>query len=55
MLTGHVPVAFAYAFAQSQFSFMSELRRPKDYTKAVFALGIMEIIIYVRCSRYLRL
>ncbi|KAF7967262.1 hypothetical protein HWV62_23068 [Athelia sp. TMB] len=39
-------VAFAYAFAQSQFSFMSELRRPKDYTKAVFALGIMEIIIY---------
>lgn len=27
---------------------MSELRKPKDYAKAIWALGIMEIIIYVR-------
>ncbi|CAO1621833.1 unnamed protein product [Sympodiomycopsis kandeliae] len=39
-------IVFAYAFAQCQFSFMSELRVPTDYKKSVVLLGSLEIFIY---------
>ncbi|KAI5237591.1 N amino acid transport system protein [Aureobasidium subglaciale] len=39
-------IVFAYSFAICQFSFMAELHTPKDYVKSIWALGIIEIIIY---------
>lgn len=39
-------IVFAFAYAQCQFSFMAELRRPKDFTKSIWALGLCEIMIY---------
>lgn len=39
-------VVFAYSFAFCQFSFMDEMDRPRDYIKSIWALGIVEIIIY---------
>lgn len=39
-------IIFAYSFAVCQFSFMSEMHTPKDYVKSIWALGIIEILIY---------
>lgn len=39
-------IIFAYSFAMCQFSFMDEMHTPKDYVKSIWALGIIEIIIY---------
>jgi hypothetical protein len=39
-------IVFAYSFAVCQFSFMDEMHTPSDFPKAVWALGIIEMIIY---------
>lgn len=39
-------IVFSYAFAQTQFSMMTELKKPTDFKKAIWALGITEIFIY---------
>jgi len=39
-------IVFAYSFAVCQFSFMSEMHRPRDYVKSIWALGLTEIVIY---------
>jgi hypothetical protein len=39
-------ILFAYSFAMCQFSFMDEMHTPKDYLKSVWALGLIEILIY---------
>lgn len=39
-------IVFAYSFAICQFSFMEEMHTPTDFPKAVWVLGIAEIIIY---------
>ncbi|UZJ57342.1 hypothetical protein CBS101457_006662 [Exobasidium rhododendri] len=39
-------VVLAYAFAQCLPSFMSELKRPQDYKKSLWTLGIIEIAFY---------
>lgn len=39
-------IVFAYSFAVCQFSFMDEMHTPKDFVKSIWALGIIEIIIY---------
>lgn len=39
-------IVFAYSFAICQFSFMDEMHTPKDYVKSIWALGIIEIVIY---------
>ncbi|KAG0650811.1 Methyltryptophan resistance [Hyphodiscus hymeniophilus] len=39
-------IVFAYSFAVCQFSFMDEMHTPKDYVKAIWALGSIEIFIY---------
>ncbi|KAI1340085.1 transmembrane amino acid transporter protein-domain-containing protein [Xylariaceae sp. FL0016] len=39
-------IVFAYSFAICQFSFMDEMHTPKDFVKSIWALGIIEIIIY---------
>ncbi|KAK4962681.1 hypothetical protein LTR10_000308 [Elasticomyces elasticus] len=39
-------IVFAYSFAVCQFSFMVELHTPKDYVKSIWALGLIEIVIY---------
>lgn len=39
-------IVFAYSFAMCQFTFMDELKQPADYVKSIWALGIIEIIIY---------
>ncbi|CAI6091496.1 unnamed protein product [Clonostachys chloroleuca] len=39
-------IVFAYAFAGAQFSFMSEMHTPKDYTKSILALGSAQVLIY---------
>ncbi|KAI7497744.1 N amino acid transport system protein [Hortaea werneckii] len=39
-------ILFAYSFAMCQFSFMDEMHTPRDYTKSVWALGLIEIFIY---------
>ncbi|KAI7221023.1 N amino acid transport system protein [Hortaea werneckii] len=39
-------IVFAYSFAVCQFSFMSEMHRPQDYVKSIWALGLSEIFIY---------
>ncbi|RYP13929.1 hypothetical protein DL767_010521 [Monosporascus sp. MG133] len=39
-------IVFAYSFAICQFSFMDEMHTPKDYVKSIWALGIIEIVVY---------
>ena len=39
-------VVFAYAYAQCQFSFMTELKDPKEFNKSIWLLGGIEIVIY---------
>jgi hypothetical protein len=39
-------IVFAYSFAVCQFSFMDEMHTPTDYVKSIWALGIIEIVIY---------
>lgn len=39
-------IVFAYSFAVCQFSFMDEMHTPKDYVKSIWALGIIEMVIY---------
>ncbi|OTB04040.1 hypothetical protein M426DRAFT_321134 [Hypoxylon sp. CI-4A] len=39
-------IVFAYSFAICQFSFMDEMHTPKDFVKSIWALGIIEIVIY---------
>lgn len=39
-------ILFAYSFAVCQFSFMDEMHTPSDFVKSIWALGIIEIIIY---------
>lgn len=39
-------IVFAYSFAPAIPSFMSEMHTPKHYTKAIYTLGVIEIIIY---------
>jgi hypothetical protein len=39
-------IIFAYSFAVCQFSFMSEMHTPRDYVKSIWALGLIEILIY---------
>jgi hypothetical protein len=39
-------ILFAYSFAVCQFSFMDEMHSPQDYVKSIWALGLIEIVIY---------
>ncbi|RYP61505.1 hypothetical protein DL771_010114 [Monosporascus sp. 5C6A] len=39
-------IVFAYSFAICQFSFMDEMHTPKDFVKSIWALGIIEIVVY---------
>ncbi|PWY80481.1 N amino acid transport system protein [Aspergillus heteromorphus CBS 117.55] len=39
-------IVFAYTFASCLFSFMDEMHTPKDFTKSIWALGILQIVIY---------
>ncbi|EGS21799.1 uncharacterized protein CTHT_0036670 [Thermochaetoides thermophila DSM 1495] len=39
-------IVFAYSFALCQFSFMDEMHTPRDFSKAVIALGVFEIALY---------
>ncbi|KAJ6155971.1 hypothetical protein N7497_004856 [Penicillium chrysogenum] len=39
-------IVYAYSFAPAIPSFMNEMHTPKDYTKAIYTLGVVEIIIY---------
>lgn len=39
-------IVFAYSFAICQFSFMQEMHTPTDFPKAVWVLGLTEIVIY---------
>jgi len=39
-------IVFAYSFAVCQFSFMDEMHTPKDFVKSIWALGLIEIVIY---------
>lgn len=39
-------IVFAYSFAVCQFSFMDEMHTPRDFVKSIWALGIIEIVIY---------
>ncbi|KAF5008869.1 hypothetical protein FDECE_4893 [Fusarium decemcellulare] len=39
-------IIFAYSFAVTQFSFMSEMHAPEDYMKSIGLLGLLEITIY---------
>ncbi|KAJ3535822.1 hypothetical protein NM208_g6970 [Fusarium decemcellulare] len=39
-------IVFAYSFAVCQFSFMDEMHTPQDYVKSIWALGLIEIVIY---------
>ncbi|KAJ3531669.1 hypothetical protein NM208_g8778 [Fusarium decemcellulare] len=39
-------IVFSYAFAAAQFSFMSEMHTPIDFTKSIVTLGVTEIILY---------
>ncbi|RYP03244.1 hypothetical protein DL764_005291 [Monosporascus ibericus] len=39
-------IVFAYSFAICQFSFMDEMHTPKDYVKSIWALGLIEIVVY---------
>lgn len=39
-------IIFAYSFAICQYSFMAEMHTPRDYVKSIWALGLIEILIY---------
>ncbi|CAI7678640.1 unnamed protein product [Penicillium manginii] len=39
-------IVFAYSFATCQFSFMDEMHTPRDFTKSIYTLGLLEIGIY---------
>jgi hypothetical protein len=39
-------IVFAYSFAMCQFSFMDEMREPRDFQKSIWALGIIQIVLY---------
>ena len=39
-------IAFAYAFAVTQFTLMAEMHTPEDYVKSIAVLGSVEIVIY---------
>ncbi|KAH6681964.1 amino acid transporter-like protein [Halenospora varia] len=39
-------IVFAYSFAVCQFSFMDEMHTPADFVKSIWALGIIEVVIY---------
>ncbi|GAB1193442.1 hypothetical protein APSETT444_002658 [Aspergillus pseudonomiae] len=39
-------IVFAYTFASCLFSFMDEMHTPKDFTKSIWTLGILQIVIY---------
>ncbi|KAI0007257.1 transmembrane amino acid transporter protein-domain-containing protein [Xylariaceae sp. FL0662B] len=39
-------IVFAYSFAVCQFSFMDEMHTPRDFVKSIWALGLIEIVIY---------
>lgn len=39
-------IVFAFSFAVCQPSFQAELRRPDEYMKSIWALGLIEILIY---------
>lgn len=39
-------IVFAYSFAPAIPSFMNEMHTPKDYTKAIYTLGVIETVIY---------
>ena len=39
-------IIFAYSFAMCQYSFMAEMHTPRDYVKSIWALGIIEIVVY---------
>jgi len=39
-------IVFSYSFAVCQFSFMDEMHTPKDFVKSIWALGLIEIVIY---------
>lgn len=40
-------VVFAYAFSVTQFTFHSEMRRPQDVTKSIWAVILIQVVIYV--------
>lgn len=39
-------IVFAYSFAVCQFSFMDEMHTPRHFVKSIWALGLIEIVIY---------
>lgn len=39
-------IVFAYSFAICQFSFMDEMHTPRHFVKSIWALGLIEIVIY---------
>ncbi|KAF7591430.1 hypothetical protein BBP40_001591 [Aspergillus hancockii] len=39
-------IVFAYTFASCLFSFMDEMHTPQDFTKSIWSLGILQIVIY---------
>ncbi|KAJ5357322.1 hypothetical protein N7541_004480 [Penicillium brevicompactum] len=39
-------IVFAYSFAPAIPSFVSEMHTPADFPKAIYALGVIEIVIY---------
>ncbi|CAG8169305.1 unnamed protein product [Penicillium olsonii] len=39
-------IVFAYSFATCQFSFMDEMHTPREFTKSIWVLGLLEIVIY---------
>lgn len=39
-------IVFAYSFAVCQPSFQAEMRKPQEYMKSIWALGLTEIFIY---------
>ncbi|OJJ35890.1 hypothetical protein ASPWEDRAFT_51816 [Aspergillus wentii DTO 134E9] len=39
-------IVFAYTFASCLFSFMDEMHTPRDFTKSIWSLGILQIVIY---------
>ncbi|KAI1066947.1 hypothetical protein LB507_011356, partial [Fusarium sp. FIESC RH6] len=45
-LTAVSNIVFSYAFAAAQFSFMSEMHTPADFTKSIITLGLTEIVLY---------
>ncbi|KAJ4110288.1 hypothetical protein NW768_012048 [Fusarium equiseti] len=45
-LTAVSNIVFSYAFAAAQFSFMSEMHTPADFTKSIVTLGLTEIVLY---------